>query len=69
MKSAFIISSYPTNQKKIDLLKTSIKSVKNKGFDVIALIEDDDMYSEEDDLRSEEIKRIKPDIRRMMSNL
>lgn len=35
MKSVFIISSYPSSQKKIDVLKECLKSIKNTGFDIL----------------------------------
>jgi len=52
MKSAFIISSYPSNQQKIDYLKKTIESVKNIGFDIILTtnypIKDEEIYNSVD---------------------
>jgi len=52
MKSAFVISSYPSNQTKIDWLKDTINCVKGKGFDIVLCtnlpIKDDEIYSSVD---------------------
>jgi len=48
MKSVFIISSYPSTDKKIKILKESLRSIKDVGFDILLTtnypIKDQEIY-------------------------
>lgn len=48
MKSIFIVSSYPSNEKKIRILKETLKSIRNIGFDILLTtnlpIKDSEIY-------------------------